>query len=117
MTRFTCSAIMLGLGLGLGLAAQVYAEPQAPQTIRVIPKTYISPGASGSIGSSERVERYDLYGGQRVPGDGAARQYQSHYGRQSVESSGGIRQSVEYPGGHEVQRSPGQSSQQLEHRR
>lgn len=110
MTRFTGSAVILGLVL----AAQVCAEPQAPQTIRLIPKTYISPGASGSIGSSERIERYDLYGGQQVPGDRATRQYQSHYGRQSVESHGGIRQSIEYPGGHEVQRSPGQSSQQLE---
>jgi hypothetical protein len=102
--------------LGLVLATQVCAEQQAPQTIRLIPKTYISPGASGSIGSSVRVERFDLYGGQRVPSDGAARQYHSDYGRQSVENRGGIRQSIEYPGGHEVQRSPGQSSQGLERR-
>ncbi|WP_324733752.1 hypothetical protein [Pseudomonas paeninsulae] len=113
MTRFTCTAVMLGLVL----AAQVCAEPQAPQTIRVIPKTYISPGASGSIGGSQYYEQHNLYGGQRLPGDGVLRRYQSQYGSQSSESRGAIRQSIEYPGGYEVQTLPGQSSQHYQRSR
>ncbi|MDP3816791.1 hypothetical protein [Pseudomonas sp.] len=95
--------------LGLLLATALHADPLAPQSIRVIPKSYISPGASGSIGSSQQVERYDLYGGQRLPGDGL-RQDQSHYGSQSVESRGAIRQSIEYPGGLRVEQWQGTES-------
>lgn len=102
--------------LGLLLATSLHADPQAPQGIRVIPKDYISPGASGSIGSSQQVERYDLYGGQRLPTDGL-HQNQSSYGSQSVESRGTIRQSIEYPGGHEVQQYPGQSTESYERSR
>lgn len=101
--------------VALLLSAPLYAEQQAPQTIRVIPKTYISPGASGSIGSSQQVERYDLYGGQRLP-DGVQRQAQ-RYGSQSVESRGGIQQSIEYPGGREVQQFPGQRTDYYERNR
>jgi hypothetical protein len=106
MTGFRCIA---GL-LGVLAVSPLYAEQQAEQTIRVIPKTYISPGASGSIGSSQQFESYNLYGGQRSPGDGI-RQQQSHYGSQSVESRGGIQQSIEYPNGYRVQQYPGQSTE------
>lgn len=112
MTGFRCIA---GL-LGVLAVTPLYAEQQAPQTIRVIPKTYISPGASGSIGSSQQFESHNLYGGQRLPGDGV-RQQQSHYGSQSVESRGGIQQSIEYPNGYRVQQYPGQSTEYYERSR
>jgi hypothetical protein len=103
--------------LGVALVSPVYADSQAPQAIRVIPKTYISPGASGSIGSSRHYEQHNLYGGQRLPGDGALRRYESHSSSQSVESRGAIRQSIEYPSGYEAQTLPGQGSQQYQHSR
>lgn len=97
------------------LMAPLYADQQTPQTLRVIPKTYISPGASGSIGTSQTIERHNLYGGQRVP-DGV-RHEQHHFGTQSLESRGTIKQSIEYPGGSRVQQYPGQSSDYYERRR
>lgn len=95
--------------VGLLLAAPLYAEQQAPQTLRVIPKTYISPGASGSIGSLQTIESHNLYGGQRLP-DGLQR-HEQRYDNHSVESRGGIQQSIEYPNGYRVQQYPGQSTQ------
>lgn len=110
MSRCACTA----LWLALALAAAVSAEPQTAQPIRLIPKTYVSPGASGSIGTSERAERYELYGGQRLPSAIGPSRSESHYGSQSQETRGAIRQSVEYPGGYQMQRSPGQSSYRRE---
>ncbi|XLY86972.1 hypothetical protein ACK8QS_15535 [Ectopseudomonas mendocina] len=81
-----------------------------PQTIRVIPKTYVSPGASGSISGSSSYEQHNLYGGQRLP-QGSVRQ-ESRYGSQSIETRGGIRQSTEYPGGLIIERQPGSGSYQ-----
>lgn len=101
---------LVGLACML-LIAPLHAEQQAPQTIRVIPKTYISPGASGSVSGSQHYESHNLYGGQRLPGDGTLERQESYQGSQSIESRGGIRQSIEYPNGYEVQRLPGQSSQ------
>lgn len=95
--------------LALLLVTPLYAEQQAPQTLRVIPKTYISPGASGSIGSSQTIESHSLYGGQRLP-DGLQR-HEQRYDSHSVESRGGIQQSIEYPNGYRVQQYPGQSTQ------
>nr|WP_298168391.1 hypothetical protein [uncultured Pseudomonas sp.] len=103
--------------LGVALVPPVYADSQAPQAIRVIPITTISPGASGSIGGSQHYEQHNLYGGQRLPGDGTLRRYESHSSSQTVESRGAIRQSVEYPGGYKVQTLPGQSSQQYQRSR
>lgn len=103
--------------LGLLLVVPLHAEQQAPQMLQVIPKTYISPGASGSIGGSQHYEQHNLYGGQRLPGDGTLRRFESHSSSQSVESRGAIRQSIEYPGGYEVQTLPGQSSQQYQRSR
>lgn len=97
----------------LVLATSTWADDQTPQTLRVIPKAYVSPGASGSIDSSERYRQYDIYGGQAVPRDSGS----SHYESQRFETRGGIRQTTEYPGGHEVQRYPGQSTQQRYQRR
>ncbi|UTW09959.1 hypothetical protein KDW96_18905 [Pseudomonas benzenivorans] len=96
------------------LAWPALAEQQAGQTLRVIPKVYISPGASGSIGSSERFERHDLYGGQQLPG---VSRIETGYGSQSHEVRGGIQQSVEYPGGYRVEQLPGQSGYSRERTR
>ncbi len=110
MSRCACTA----LWLALALAAPVSAEPQTAQPIRLIPKTYVSPGASGSIGGSQHYEQHNLYGGQPLPGDGTLRRDESQYGSQFIESRGAIRQSIEYPGGYEVQTLPGKSSYRRE---
>lgn len=102
-----CRAVLAFLALLL--VTPLYAEQQAPQTLRVIPKTYISPGASGSIGSSQTIESHNLYGGQRLP-DGLQR-HEQRYDSHSVESRGGGQQSIEYPNGYRVQQYPGQSTQ------
>ena len=81
-----------------------------PQTIRVIPKSYVSPGASGSVSGSSSYQQQNLYGGQRLP-QGSVRQ-ESSYGSYSSESRGGIRQSTEYPGGLIIERQPGSGSYQ-----
>ncbi|MFT0621865.1 hypothetical protein ACMHYQ_04290 [Ectopseudomonas guguanensis] len=99
------------------LAASVDAAAFAdqPQTIRVIPKTYVSPGASGSVSGSSSYEQHKLYGGQRLP-QGSMRQ-ESRYGSQSIETRGGIRQSTEYPGGLIIERQPGSGSYQQQRSR
>ena len=95
------------------LASAAFADQ--PQTIRVIPKTYVSPGASGSVSGSSSYEQHNLYGGQRLP-QGTVRQ-ESRYGSQSVETRGGIRQSIEYPGGLIIERQPGSGSYQQQRSR
>lgn len=100
------------------LVASVYAEPQTPQTpqtLRVIPKTYISPGASGSIGSSQTLENHNLYGGQRLP-QGLQR-LEQRYDSQTLESRGAIKQSIEYPNGYRMQQYPGQGGRYQERSR
>jgi len=98
--------------LGLLLVTPLYAEQQA---LQVIPKTYISPGASGSIGSSQRIESHNLYGGQRLP-DGL-QHHEQRYGSQSIENRGTIKQTIEYPNGYRVQQYPGQSTEYYERSR
>ncbi|WP_277372255.1 hypothetical protein [Pseudomonas sp. AA-38] len=94
-------------------AATAFADE--PQTIRVIPKSYVSPGASGSVSGSANYQQYDLYGGQRLP-QGSIRQ-ESRYGSHSTETRGGIRQSTEYPGGLIIERQPGAGSYQQQRSR
>lgn len=106
MCRYAVSLV------GLLLVAPLHGEQQA---LRVIPKTYINPGASGSIGSSQQIERHNLYGGQRLP-DGLHR-HEQRYGNQSIESRGTIKQTIEYPSGYRVQHYPGQGSEHVERRR
>ncbi|WP_415753223.1 hypothetical protein [Pseudomonas leptonychotis] len=101
--------------VGLLLVTPLYAEQQAPQTLRVIPKTYVSPGASGSIGSSQTSESHNLYGGQHLPN--GLQRHEQGYGSQSIESRGAIKQTIEYPNGYRVQQSPGQSTEYYERRR
>lgn len=90
-----------------------WADPAQP--IRVIPKAYVSPGASGSVSGSAHYERYDLYGGQRLP-RGAVRQ-ESRYGTYSTETRGGVRQSIEYPGGPRIELQPGSGGYQQQRSR
>lgn len=99
--------------LAVSVAAAAFADQ--PQTIRVIPKTYVSPGASGSVSGSSSYEQHNLYGGQRLP-QGSVRQ-ESRYGSQSSETRGGIRQSIEYPGGLIIDRQPGSGSYQQQRSR
>lgn len=101
----------LGL-LSLAVAAlpTLAAEPVSRQ-VQSVPIEYVSPGASGSIGSSSSSQSYDVYGGYAVPSDSESGRTQSHaYGSSGVQQNGGIRQSIKYPGGLEVQRYPGQNS-------
>jgi len=111
--------VLISLTLALAVLAgnAAVADERAPQTIRVIPKAYVSPGASGSVDTYERQESYNLYGGQRIPQGIDSRRYESGGSRSTFETRGGIRQSTEYPNGYEVQRYPGQGIEQYERRR
>ncbi len=112
------ASISLALALTIMAGAcAASADERAPQTIRVIPKAYVSPGASGSVDTYERQERYNLYGGQRIPQGIDSSRYESGQRSSSFETRGGIRQSIEYPNGYEVQRYPGQGTQRYEQRR
>lgn len=111
---------LISLTLALAVLASgvtAIADERAPQTIRVIPKAYVSPGASGSIDTYQRQERYNLYGGQRIPPGIDSRRYESGQRNSTFETRGGIRQSTEYPNGYEVQRYPGQGTEQYQQRR
>lgn len=110
--------ILMGVGLLFGtLTMTAYADQPGQQTIRVIPKTYISPGASGSIGESRSSQQYNGYGGYQVPSDYGSVHQQNTTGSQSFETRGGIRQSTEYPGGYEVERTPGSSTYERQRNR
>lgn len=111
------SLISVTLLLAVLTAPAAWADERAPQTIRVIPKAYISPGASGSIQTYERQERYDIHGGQYVPRNIDSTRYESGQRSSTFETRGGIRQSTEYPNGYEIQRYPGQGTQQYQQRR
>lgn len=87
----------------------------ATQPIRVIPKSYVSPGASGSVSGSAHFQQYDLYGGQRLPQ--APLREESRYGSHASEVRGGIRQSIEYPGGLRLELQPGSGSYQQQRSR
>ena len=99
--------------LAASVASAAFADQ--PQTIRVIPKSYVSPGASGSVSGSSSYQQHNLYGGQRLP-QGSVRQ-ESSYGSYSSENRGGIRQSTEYPGGLIIERQPGSGSYQQQRSR
>ena len=103
----------LVLILAASFAGVAFADQ--PQTIRVIPKSYVSPGASGSVSGSSSYQQHNLYGGHRLP-QGSVRQ-ESSYGSHSSESRGGIRQSTEYPGGLIIERQPGSGSYQQQRSR
>lgn len=104
----SCVRCVCGLA-ALLMVTPLFAEQQPSHRLQVIPKSTISPGASGSIGTSERIEQYNLYGGQRLPN--AVQRHEQRFQQQSVEYRGSIQQRIEYPGGYSVQQYPGQSSQ------
>jgi hypothetical protein len=88
------------------LAGVAHAEPgQAPRQIIVIPKTYVSPGASGSIGGYQQYEQRQWINGRPLPDLNRRESIQS--GDYQFQQRGGIRQSTEYPGGLRIERYPG----------
>lgn len=106
------NALLIALGaIAAGGAALAHAQP--PE-VRMIPKTYISPGASGSIERSQRYQQHDLYNGQRLP-DGVQREG-SYSGSERIETRGGLRQSIEYPNGQRVEITPGSGTEQRQSR-
>ncbi|MCY1445535.1 hypothetical protein D9M71_620520 [compost metagenome] len=107
------AAVVLACGvLALPASARDFsAQEVAPrqstqypyQRPQVVERVYVSPGASGSVGTSSNWQRYDGYGGYRVP-----RSYGNSGSTTVIQSgSGGIRQSVEYPDGTTYPVTPG----------
>ena len=92
------------------------AEP-VPRVSPGIPVYSVSPGASGSVSSSARSQRYEVIDGRTVPEGGYSSQYGSRSGSFSVQQRGGIRQSIEYPGGQRIELQSGQGSSQVEQQR
>lgn len=82
------------------------AEPLTRQP-QVIERYSVSPGASGSITSSSRSQRYEVPAVPGVP-SGVSTRSTTVYGGSTLQQSGGIRQSTEYPNGLRV---PQQSEQ------
>ena len=106
------------LRLLLSILFWAWASPSwadATQPIRVIPKSYVSPGASGSVSGSAHFQQYDLYGSQRLPQ--TPLREGSRYGSHTGELRGGIRQSIEYPGGLRLELQPGSGSYQQQRSR
>ena len=82
MKLFRCALLAL---VASGAIPALAAEPSGQQTIRVIPKTYVSPGASGSVDTYQRSQSYDVYGGQRVPSDINSTRSSSGYSSQDIQ--------------------------------
>lgn len=99
------------LGAGLAFAGEPPRRANQP-----IPIEYVSPGASGSVDSSSRSQRYDVYGGYPVPSDRSSTRSHS-YGSSQMQQNGGVRQTIVYPNGREVQRYPGQNSYEIQRNR
>jgi hypothetical protein len=97
MQRF--KGLMLVLSFWLALPA-LAAEPSS-RPMQSIPVFSVSPGASGSVGSSSRSINRDV---QLVPGvpSGVPTRSSTVSGQSSVQQSGGLRQSIEYPNGRRV---------------
>ncbi len=95
-----CNSLLLILSVGLTLPTWA-AEPTNRHR-QSIPVFSVSPGASGSVGSSSSSISRDV---QQVPGvpNGASSRRSTVSGSSSVRQTGGLRQSVEYPDGRRVQ--------------
>ncbi|WP_137819802.1 hypothetical protein [Pseudomonas sp. 2FG] len=106
--------VLLALSAFSTSAAVAY-EPADEQSPAPITRIYISPGASGSIGTSSRHERYDNYGGYPVP-SGGYRNERSFQGSGSSQIRGNVTQSIEYPGVGEFQRQPGSRTIEINRR-
>ncbi len=97
MMRINRAGLIFSALLALpAVAAQPLNQPAAS-----IPVFSVSPGASGSIGSSSRSINRDV---QLVPGvpSGVPTRSSRVSGQSSVQQSGGLRQSIEYPNGRRV---------------
>lgn len=97
----------------LGLFA-VVATAELRQEIRVIPKTYVSPGASGSVGGYSRGEVRQRIGGQEVPV--LPLRHEEHQIHHQQRNTGGLRQTIEYPG-LRIERQPGSSHEHYQRSR
>ncbi len=82
---------------------------------RIITRTYVSPGASGSISESSRQQGSTGYGGYQVPDNGYGNS-SSYQGNGSTQIRGNVRQTIEYPGIGEFERQPGSQSVQQNRR-
>lgn len=109
--------MLLSAVLLFGALNVAQADQPAQQTIRVIPKTYVSPGATGSIGQSRSSQQFNGYGGYQVPSDYDSVHQRNSSGSQSFETRGGIRQTTVYPGGYEVERTPDTSTYERQRNR
>lgn len=89
----------------LAVAAAQAEQGQSPRQIIVIPKTYVSPGATGSIGGYQHYEQRQLINGRPLPQLDGRESIRS--GDYQLQQRGGIRQSTEYPGGLRIERQPG----------
>lgn len=107
--------IVLTIGLVVGLTTQIAAAAEIVGQQRTITRTYVSPGASGSISESSRQEGSSGYGGYQVP-DSRYNSDSTYQGSGSTQIRGNVQQSIEYPGVGEFQRQPGNGSVQRERR-
>ncbi|WP_137887192.1 hypothetical protein [Pseudomonas sp. 2FE] len=108
------TTVLLALSAFVASAAFAY-EPADELRSAPITRIYISPGASGSIGTSSRYERYDNYGGYPVPSGGYTNE-RSFQGSGSSQIRGNVTQSIEYPGVGEFQRQPGSRTVEVNRR-
>lgn len=107
-------SVLLALS-ALSTSAAFAYEQVDEQRSAPITRIYVSPGASGSVGTSSRHESYDNYGGYRVPSGGYTNE-RSVQGNGSSQTRGNVIQSIEYPGIGEFQRQPGTRSVEINSR-
>ncbi len=107
--------LVLSVLLVAGLSAQVTLAAEIVGQQRTITRTYVSPGASGSISESSRQEGSSGYGSYQVP-DNRYNSNSTYQGSGSTQIRGNVQQSIEYPGVGEFQRQPGNGSVHRERR-
>lgn len=112
MSKRTTGLLALSAFVASAAFAYESADEQRPAPI---PRIYISPGASGSIGTSSRHESYDNYGGYRVPSGGYMHE-RSYQGSGSSHTRGNVTQRIEYPGIGEFQDQPGSRTIEINRR-
>ncbi len=93
--------------LGFLLAPMAWVELHGSEPVRLIPKVYVSPGASGSIGSFERYQHSESSAAQAfLPyRDSAPSRLREH--KQTERVRGALQQSLEYPAGVGLQQPRG----------
>ncbi len=103
--------IFLVLVVFVGFPATMVSAAEVVGQQRIINRTYVSPGASGSISESSRQQGYTGYGGYQVP-DNRYGNSSNYQGNGSTQIRGNVRQTIEYPGVGEFERQPGSRSVQ-----